>query len=306
MRITTAIFHLYSIVHTTLAANSTPLNPRKSTSLAHHDPYIVCDMDGPRHNEGLPLRYSDQVYADLLTLCSYAHGARQNVGCFCAYTGRFVHCDEQFADAELWNANYRPENAATARRLESAVGRWGEITFPDLCRYGCECRSPRDQAQYFREAYGDANYDALRGINGLMSPESTAGGGGEVGGGISGAGTLAGSVQGAGNEVQVQNQCGGNCTTAKDCVGPEGGAGACSCRGYSEQYQPGAGTVAFVAACLVMLGSGGGGGGKREEPLPCPCNSTYVSHGCCDVLDGVIWEPHSSNLGFLGDSWIDV
>ena len=37
--------------------------------------------------------------------------------------------------------------------------------------------------------------------------------------------------------------------------------------------------------------------GKRSEPSICPCNGTYVSVGCCDVDDGLVWEPPEMKLG---------
>ena len=74
-----------------------------------------------------------------------------------------------------------------------------------------------------------------------------------------------------------------------------------------------------MAACIVSLaasgngvggqvgaiaggGAGGGGGGKRSVDgyaTACPCNTTYVSTGCCDVDDGLVWEGREAKLGEL-------
>ena len=40
-------------------------------------------------------------------------------------------------------------------------------------------------------------------------------------------------------------------------------------------------------------------GGKRDVVLPCPCNSTYISHSCCGAKGGLVWEPAGFNLGKL-------
>ena len=88
---------------------------------------------------------------------------------------------------------------------------------------------------------------------------------------------------------KIQNQCGNSCSTNANCTGGNG----CTCKTQSQSYQPGAGTVAFAAACIISLG------GKRDEPVPCPCNGTYVSHACCRVQDGMVWEREEFKLGEL-------
>ncbi|KAI9894081.1 MAG: hypothetical protein M1814_004851 [Vezdaea aestivalis] len=37
----------------------------------------------------------------------------------------------------------------------------------------------------------------------------------------------------------------------------------------------------------------------RAVDLPCVCNISYVSHGCCDSMDGYIWEKPEARLGSL-------
>ena len=40
------------------------------------------------------------------------------------------------------------------------------------------------------------------------------------------------------------------------------------------------------------------GSGKREaEQWVCPCNTTYVSSGCCHSEDGIVWEDKDAWLG---------
>ena len=275
---------------------SSRLSPRKTTSAHSYDPYIICDLIGPTHAEGLPGAYNHQVYAELLSLCSSAHGARQNVGCFCSSSTGQVHCDPHLAERDLWEAHYSPEDEAVIHRFEVAGIPWGEMAFPDLCQHGCECTTPDDASAWLEEIFEGNDSDALIGVNGLVQPPEPSRNAMLGSGTTFGAGTLIGTVQPADNEPGWQDQCGNNCTSAKDCSVPAGGNSTCTCRVHSSQYQPGSGTVAFIAACLVALGSDGG---KRGEWQPCPCNNTYVSHSCCGVLDGLVWEPPESNLGTL-------
>ena len=285
-----------SVLGKSSSRSSSRLSPRKTTSPHSYDPYIICDLNGPTYAEGLPDVFSDQVYAELLSLCSSAHGARQNVGCFCSSSTGQVHCDPHLADRNLWEAIYNPEDEAIIHRFEVAGIPWGQMTFPTLCEHVCECSTPSAARAWFQENYEGDDGDALVGVNGLVQPPEPSRNTMHDSGATFGAGTLVDTVQPADNELGWQNQCGNNCTSAKDCSVPAGGNSTCSCHAHSSQYQPGSGTVAFVAACLVTIGSGGG---KRRESLPCPCNNTYVSHRCCGNFDGLVWEPPESNLGTL-------
>ncbi len=94
--------------------------------------------------------------------------------------------------------------------------------------------------------------------------------------------------------VVSHDQCWNNCTSNADCL--KGGEKGCMCSTRSEQYQPGSGTVAFVAACIISMS---GSGGKREVARPCPCNATYVSHACCGIPDSLVWEDRRFKLGEL-------
>lgn len=276
-----------------LGESSSRLSPRKSTPLHSYDPYIICDLPGPTHAEGLPSAYSEEVYAGLLTLCSTANGARQNVGCFCSSSTGRVHCEESLADMSLWNVDYTPDDDAVIHQFEVANIEYWDMTFQSLCQHGCKCRDPGDADKWYQH---NTEVGALSGANGMIQPPEPPRSAMRGNRNTFGAGSFVSSVQPDHNEIQWQNQCGKNCTSIKDCNVPAGGDSTCSCQAHSSQYQPGSGSVAFIAACLVTLGSGGG---KRQDSLPCPCNITYVSHGCCGVLDGLVWEQPESNLGRL-------
>ena len=96
------------------------------------------------------------------------------------------------------------------------------------------------------------------------------------------------------------NTCRGSCSSAVGC------SNDASCRCHGQLVSTAKGTARWIAHCVaralsnslprrdlsdVTLG---------EAPV-CPCNSSYVSAGCCDVLSGIIWEHPSLNLGSLID-----
>ena len=261
---------------------SSRLSSRKTSTSQTFDPYIICDNPGPKHVEGLPLQYSEDVYSESIALCSSAHGARENVGCFCATPSGRVHCSEHVADRDLWEARYIPIEDESHFDGE-------EVSFPELCQEACQCVSEDDAQQWFHETENEYFWQA----SGFRQPREPPRRGAHDGTTFA-TGSLIGNSQEI-SQPSWQNQCGNNCTSAKDCSAPAGGNSTCMCQAHSSQHQPASGTVAFMAACLVTLASGG----KREEGLPCPCNSTYVSHHCCDVPDGWVWEPPDSNLGVL-------
>lgn len=268
------------------------LSSRKMTGPSSNDPYIICDNEGPMHSEGLPLVYNEYIYAELLTLCSSAHGASQNMGCFCSTSHGHVHCDPNLADQGLWEASYSPEDDDVIQLFADMGLPGGHMTFQQLCENGCECENTTEARNWFRKHFdGEYDWRIFTGFEGMIQPEKRPGNNGFAAGSLIGNAPLADSSR-------WQNQCGNNCTSAKDCSAPVGSNDTCTCQAHSSQYQPGSGTVAFIAACMVTLGSGGNG--KRDEALlPCPCNSTYVSHGCCDAIDGVVWEPPELRLGSL-------
>ena len=274
-------------------AQSFRLSSRKQATSLPYDPHIICDRMGPTHSEGLPPAYNEQVYAELISLCSFVHGARENVGCFCSTANGNVHCDPQLADSNLWEARFTPQGDDIIRQFEAMGSPNGNRGFPQLCESGCECVNEEDADIWYHQQFDQGDMSQLIGAEGILQPSQPSENA-RQGSDTFAEGSFVGNVQPA-DHPRWQNQCGNNCSSAKDCSIPAGGHSTCTCQAHSSQYQPGSGTVSFIAACLVTLGSGG----KREEGLPCPCNGTYVSHSCCDVLDGFVWEPLESKLGNL-------
>ncbi|KAI9892833.1 MAG: hypothetical protein M1814_000992 [Vezdaea aestivalis] len=111
--------------------------------------------------------------------------------------------------------------------------------------------------------------------------------------------------------------CGTTCTGPADCGGGSGGSRGCRCRvdrsspHLSETYDPIIGRVVkytFAASCYLAaansgLGPAGAMGGRKRglelDGMACACNATYVSEGCCESEDGLVWEGGKAKLGEL-------
>ena len=299
-------FLCFLLTSTTINVNASHLVPRKSRSSEAYDPYIICEGNGPNHDEGLPYAYSLEDYQYNLDLCSAAHGVpSHNVGCACSQARGNVRCEESLADPHLWNAVYRSSDPLD---IDDAVDRGfanGAMPFWEHCWANCLCVD--EQEAYESESNGSLAVSVLhrfreealaRERNNPSSvvhwnPLAMA---------TFGAASLEGASQAQGQPA-IQSHCGMNCSTDQDCTDPVSAGSReaasrgsnCSCRTQSSQYQPGSGTVAYVAACLIDMATGG----KRDEEWPCPCNSSYVSHGCCRAKDGLVWEALEYRLGEL-------
>ena len=261
----------------------------KSEQLPAQDAFIKCQGIVPNHAHGLPRGYNTEDYFNVMQLCSAKDGNVKNVGCACVSSNPdSLYCFPAVADPILYNARLQPSGKS----------------FRSFCYDHCECVDI-DIARAARDRSGNAR-------GGQRTNQRTGGADVTSTGGGAGAGSASGSGQTlydpesawespgpeAGPEaasVAVSHgQCWNNCTSNADCakVGEKG----CMCSTRSEQYQPGSGTVAFVAACIMSMA---GGGGKREVAGPCPCNATYVSHACCGSADGMVWEEERFKLGEL-------
>ena len=281
------------------------LQSRESTR-DFDDPFIYCEGAGPLHVEGLPETYPEDEYEHNINLCSVAHGVPgHNVGCACYQAGGNVQCREELANPTLWSASYRSMDQA---EVDDAMDRGfsdGVQPFPEYCWDNCLCGNAETASQRLSNSslalsmmhrYRVVGELARQRAGTITFNYATGGATVTTGGTTNRANTPSDPI--------VHTQCGNNCTSNNDCTAPAsptgtGGAAEkgsnCTCRAQSSQYQPGSGTVAYVAACLIDMATGG----KREEHLPCPCNSTYVSHGCCGSKDGWVWEAPEQKLGEL-------
>ena len=290
MKFSTA-FTSFSIV----LINFLPSCGTKGESIRRRDPYIVCSEGFvPDNAHGLPQGYSPLDYYNLMQLCSALNGNTRNVGCACTSSHESsFHCYPGIADLNLFRA----------------VDSYSLKPFPLFCKESCSCtdsesatlnQSQQDDARHYRGAdpmnSGGSNYfDSNDASYQIHQP------GDEIEGGY----RQVPGDQGNGYNLELNKdpapavtishgQCWKNCTSNADCL-KDGGTG-CMCSTQSEQYQPGSGTVAFVAACIISMS---GVGWKRQDTNPCPCNATYVSYACCGVAGGLVWEAKQFKLGEL-------
>lgn len=264
-----------------------------------YDPYISCPGPALGHFNGLPEQYSETTYSSSLALCSGMHGAPQNVGCVCTSSGGRLHCDESMADSTLYNA------PLTFR----------DGTIHDHCLGACYCM--RTSFMTTRGAYEPEATEQPMAHSAIRSPNAP-----------NTAGPNPFSDE-AGRPFDFDNdrfrypfppptrgsvtsdQCGAGCTTNEDCEACAQGttsANNYTCRAAEQStFNPAVGIATFVSICLRSALLTGKMGmkveppGKRDLELPCPCNSTYVSHGCCAAAKGLVWEPAEAKLGELVD-----
>ena len=248
----------------------------------------------PDNAHGLPQGYSPSEYSNVMQLCSALNGNSRNVGCVCTspHESSF-HCHPGVADPNLYRAVF-------SHTLKS---------FPAFCAESCFCtdqeaaamnRSTEDNGGHYQGANSmdpaDSNY---------FDPDDATYQIYQPGGNREGGYRQVPNDPGNGWDQELNKdpvststvshgQCWKNCTSNADCL--TDGETGCMCSTQSEQYQPGSGTVAFVAACIISMS---GVGGKRHDTNPCPCNATYVSYACCGVVDGLVWEEEHFKLGQL-------
>ncbi|KAI9673214.1 MAG: hypothetical protein M1817_003077 [Caeruleum heppii] len=124
------------------------------------------------------------------------------------------------------------------------------------------------------------------------------------------------------NEAGVQlPTCGAECLTNRDCSAAAAGSSEpcrCVAVGEATAREKGLDPIFPKALCILVsqaLASGIKGGKpglKRREDQPveegatkerdilaCACNATYVSAGCCESAEGMVWEDPELKLGRL-------
>lgn len=255
------------------------------------DPYIACPGNHvPNNAQGLPTGFTPREYFNVMQLCSALNGQHKNVGCACTSSqAHSFHCYVEIADSELFQA------------IITDSGK----PFPIFCAESCFCTDSDTAARDRGDNLGDYHYhgademdaeyddyaDPSDPNHGINNPD-TATAGGDPGNGWDKGEVM--NKDHATSGAVSHGQCWTNCTSNADCS--TSGEKGCMCATRSEQYQPSSGTVAFAAACIISMS---GNGGKREEMRPCPCNATYVSHSCCGVDSGLVWEEERFKLGEL-------
>ena len=257
---------------------STRVYCTRAPNTPFNDANIACLGEPAPPDFGWPRGRSPDQYTTNDDLC-VAFASTYTLGCVCPGPGAYPRCSmENGADPVLFN--YRL---------------YGHEVFQTWCTTHCSCIA-EDEIEAFRaqaipqqhaeeEAADDVPPD-------LTSPTS--------GSGFAGLGAFpnfAGAVpagfqalNGTSDANDSPQFCGGACTS----IGANCSTSDCTCRVTSSTFVPGADILKYTAACGLSLNI------KRDGPFPCPCNSTYVSHGCCLAgNDGLIWEASDLKLGEL-------
>ncbi|KAI9726200.1 MAG: hypothetical protein M1828_001873 [Chrysothrix sp. TS-e1954] len=254
------------------------------------DPWIICFGSPPPVQAGWPASRPRTLYKDQLALCSEEHGAQYTAGCICHHEGGTPLCSlTNGADRDLWNA----------RLIPAWTG--GYMTFDGWCANMCICASEESATRYYNE-----NPKQLATSNAAPDPNPPPAGSNQRTGGVGFPNTFANpfsninDTNGSWQNLNADARCGGACTVGSQCnsgisSGLDAGPDECLCQVQSSTYEPSSGALLYTAKCVIEFPN------KRHEARPCPCNSTYVSHGCCGSRDGLIHEPVELKLGELVD-----
>ena len=108
----------------------------------------------------------------------------------------------------------------------------------------------------------------------------------------------AGGASAPGDVSAQIDTCNGTCTIGEQCGDESGATEDCGCKVVSSTYNYRLATEFYTATCmsLSLLTKRG-----LDDALDaaCPCNTSYVSHACCEARDGRVWEDASLKLGEL-------
>lgn len=267
-----------------------------------YDPFITCPGPPLTHATGLPLAYSETTYSTSLALCSVVHGAPQNVGCGCTSSGGPLRCNERVADSTLFNADVDDSGRTIADYCVSVAcycGDGNEVRIHNATS-SSQVPTPTSSApaRVTNPGYDPNGPNPFRDtVNSAVNPGYDP--------------NEPNPFRDAPNTPTTTGQCGIGCTTDEDCEScatTQTAAEQYKCRAAQRStFNPSTGAAKFFSMCLIAasisgsMDKGSGFGGKRDVALPCPCNSTYVSHGCCGAKSGMVWEPEEFNLGELID-----
>lgn len=259
-----------------LALPQNDVEPDPHAPLPRADPYIMCLGAPPSPLAGWPPYRPFSSYVSNQQLCAAVGGAQYHLGCDCATAGGPVLCSlAHGGDYTLFTARMNPNFAD------------GHDTFKGFCLDSCICRDAwtgTDFQQYTPAQQAATRFDesvpsAHTFINGTLPNDPFGNLPAEVG--------SSGTVP-DGTDVEMVDLCNQPCTTGTMCH-----ATGCLCRVTGAQWMPSVGQIEYKASCTHSLLD------KRGELAPCPCNSTYVSHACCDARDGMVWEDQRLKLGEL-------
>ncbi|KAI9719481.1 MAG: hypothetical protein M1828_006188 [Chrysothrix sp. TS-e1954] len=253
-----------------LASVSSQGNP--ISTLGEPDNSIVCVGAVPAANVGWPTGLSPDDFADNMDLCAATQQMPRNAGCKCSSPGGAVDCSSaNGGDDTLLNTRLRSHAFAGLR-----------YTFKTWCQSKCLCLNAEDGGEFHgqtNEAQDHEVQSSQQTEDPYSRPDAPL------------PGTLRGyhvtAPPSSVNGTTAADICGESCTSEEDCSTD----GECFCATTSSTYEPSSGTLLYSSMCQVGFPS------NRDEPVPCPCNSTYVSHACCG--ETMVWEPEEFKLGEL-------
>ncbi|KAI9723850.1 MAG: hypothetical protein M1828_004100 [Chrysothrix sp. TS-e1954] len=235
-----------------------------------------------------------------MELCPAHSSARYNVGC---------RCESPQAEEPDCSPDYGGDQVLYNAYLDTSVT-GGIPGFVEWCEAYCIC-APRSTADVF-QSYTPQQQAGIFLDDFLASQGGGSQGGGSQGGdsqggesiltgsnstvqGFDGLEPTTGIVPGNFGDFQLCNSSLALCTMGADCIGDD-----CICKVTGTRFEPRAGTLEYFASCGYNPKAGLlGGKTKRQHSQPCPCNTTYVSYGCCDSEDGMIWEAPKLKIGEL-------
>ena len=257
-----------------------------SQVLGADDDYIVCMGHAPETGIGLyPPERDNLDYYNIYQLCSAAHGHQYNMGCLCPGPGPLVNPECSIANgADSILFNYR----MPATSLVGAGMYWLRST----CQSSCTCLSP-DDSEAFREEPLEEQKREEEDASDPYADLTASGGSPRVFAGKipaywpSPGGVSSANSSGQCTDFQACYSVGDNCSDS------------CLCRITSSTVDTKNRQLLYAAACSLPLSLSG----KREAASPCPCNTTYVSHACCDARHtcGIVHEPLEMKMGEMID-----
>ncbi|KAI9891660.1 MAG: hypothetical protein M1814_002595 [Vezdaea aestivalis] len=281
---------------------STAFQYRQKAPLKNND--MVCNGELPLRESFWPKRRGRSMFYDtshpersMQRLCAAdsTHDG-PTMGCLClegADGGRHVSCIDSFADRYLINAG-------NLRRV---------------CIQSCEC--PQREQPGAKEADEDLDWEQVEDdekesrVEGGWLLEDGKGGENRADLGASGGsgsvyhtpydsprGSRSSEVGALSLFDEPRHQCRGQCKNQKGCLDRQG------CRCFATKYDDArmaqrSGKPWFLGFCMDFSAAVSLSLGKRSEALLCPCNSTYVSAGCCEARNGLVWEHEGLKMGEL-------
>ncbi|KAI9723846.1 MAG: hypothetical protein M1828_004096 [Chrysothrix sp. TS-e1954] len=276
------------LLSTALLIHALPLVHAGRPFVENFNDEIMCFGEAPPPSAGWPDSRPGSDYISNQQLCP-KNSRLPNLGCTCLGPNTRPICAlitgaDHLLFHQRWDADY--------------TGGWTGAA--QYCEWHCYCgqeeeakrwqaRTPQEQSSF--SEWDPYTPEADHQIETALGLESgTLGQSASAGGSVPGwYGSLADADTGSA-PTTLQKTCNAtSCDIQSGCSGDN-----CHCKITGAQYEPSAGHVEYFASCSGSILN------KRQQPVPCPCNSTYVSHACCDkTSDGLVREEPWKKLGEL-------